>query len=101
MLTIIAEWKQINGQAEEADEEADDANADADADAEAAGEEALDAESDGEDVDIDVENNDENVNGGKALAVPSLKSPTELPSEIEEEEDLIAAVKQLEVQNLA
>lgn len=99
MLTIIAEWKQINGQAEEANEEAADANADADADAEAAGEEALDAESDGEDVDIDVENNDENVNGGKALAVPSLKSPTELPSEIEEEEDLIAAVKQLEVQN--
>ena len=87
MLTIIAEWKEINGQAEDAAEDAVDGE--------------TDAESDREDADVDVENSHENVpdalNDGKNLAAPALKSPRELPSETEEE-DLIAAVKQLEVQ---
>ncbi len=89
MLTIIAEWKEINGHggAEEAEHAAE-------------GDE--NAESEAEDVGHDTENTGENagdsLNDGKNLAAPGMKSPRELPGETDEERDLIAAVKQLEVQ---
>ena len=79
VVTIIAEWKEINGGGE--DGKVEDG-----------------MEEDGDIDDDKSDHNDENTDKTNLAPQPTLmKSPRERPSDVEEQEELIAAVKHLEV----
>ena len=79
VVTIIAEWKEINGGGE--DGKVEDG-----------------MEEEGDDDDDKSDNDDENTDKTNLAPQPTLmKSPRERPSDVEEQEELIAAVKHLEV----
>ena len=83
VLTIIAEWKEINGGAPEEDGEAE-------------------GEMDGENENENINNNEEHTDassGKKSAMVSPLKSPRESSDIVDGQEELIAAVKQLDVED--